>query len=516
MTRSTSDADTGERRLDPESEPRPAVLIVDDVHANLVALEAMLRRDDIEIITASSGAAALEILLVRRVAVAIIDVQMPEMDGFELASLIHGVERTRNVPIIFVTAGSHDSARIARGYSTGAVDYLFKPIDELVLRGKVDVFVMLEKSRQRLEEADRMRETFIAVLGHDLRNPLGGMMMNAQLLQRCEDPGDATEHIQRIIHSGNRMSRMIEQLLDATRFRKDGRVSLVPTAADLHDLAGQIASEFEQSSDRVRLEVVGDTRGSWDTDRIEQVLSNLVGNAISHSPSGACVRVHVDGEQEDTVRVQIHNEGPPIPQHLRATLFEPFRRFELVPRKRQGLGLGLYITQQLVHAHGGVISFESSAESGTCFSVYLPRHVRPTQPSDSQLPQTESAADVGAPNDVEGATILLVEDNDVARMSLEELLQDSGYRVIASGCPENALALAKDHGGAIDVLLSDIRLPKLSGQQLAQQLRQARPDMRVVFMSGLSEAPTEDAAFIQKPLDLNVLIETLQNVLLPS
>jgi CheY-like chemotaxis protein len=137
---------------------RPLVLLVDDVANNLLALEGLLTRDDIDIRTASSGQAALEILLEEDVAVAIIDVQMPGMDGFELASLMRGVEKTSYVPIIFVTAGSRGMVGVFTGYEIGAVDYLTKPIDEQALRGKVDVFVSLEKHRQALREMDRMRE----------------------------------------------------------------------------------------------------------------------------------------------------------------------------------------------------------------------------------------------------------------------------------------------------------------------------------------------------------------------
>ena len=158
----------------------PVVLIVDDFAENLIAMEAMLRCDEFEIVTARSGRAALDILLDRSVALAIIDVQMPEMDGFELATLMRGVEKTRYVPIVFVTAHSPDVARMFKGYEVGAVDYLFKPIDQQVLRGKVDVFVTLERQRQQLLQVERMREMFVGILGHDLRNPLQSILASAE------------------------------------------------------------------------------------------------------------------------------------------------------------------------------------------------------------------------------------------------------------------------------------------------------------------------------------------------
>lgn len=352
---------------------RPVVLIVDDVPDNLLALEEMLDRDDIDILAVGSGREALEILLQREVALAILDVQMPEMDGFELAMLIRGVEKTAYTPIIFVTAGWRDQAGMIMGYEAGAVDYLIKPVDRHVLRSKVDVFVTLHRHRKAVEEANRMAETFIAVLGHDLRSPLSGILLSAQMLARCADGHDAK--IEQIRTSGKRMARMIEHLLDATRFRQDGTVGIESASADLRVLAEQIIRELDGGSHRHRLRVRGNTNGTWDADRVQQVLSNLIGNALRHSPDDCTVTTLIDGRASDDVAIQVRNGGPPIPRQLRSVLFEPFRRSSCERRSNEGLGLGLYITKQLVEAHGGTISFTSDALEGTCFAVRLPRHV---------------------------------------------------------------------------------------------------------------------------------------------
>lgn len=361
-------------RTRPRAGYRPVVLIVDDIPDNLMALEAMLQRDDIEIVTAGSGSEALEVLLEREVALAILDVQMPDMDGFELAALMRGVEKTTYIPIIFVTAGWRDEAGLFRGYEAGAVDYLFKPIDERILRSKVDVFVTLDRHRRELEELDRMREMFMAVLGHDLRSPLNGILLATQLLARRLDTEEL--NVQRIRESGQRMNRMITQLLDATRFRQDGTINLIPEPACMRALVDQIVSELDEGSERCALEHQGATSGTWDPDRMLQVLSNLIGNAARHGPAEERIAIRVDGREEHELRLRVHNGGPPIPDELRGTLFEPFRRASYERRRSEGLGLGLYITKQLVDAHGGTITFTSDARTGTQFSVVLPRHAR--------------------------------------------------------------------------------------------------------------------------------------------
>src|SRR6185369_2595462 len=162
-------------------------LLVDDRAENLLALSTLLRRDDVELLTARSGAEALDLLLSHDVALALLDVQMPGMDGFELAELMRGSARTRDIPIIFITAGVQDQVRIFRGYDSGAVDFLYKPVDPRILLHKTDVFFQLYRQKQQLvrelsdrTETLRLNEMFTAVLGHDLRNPLNAIVTGAQ------------------------------------------------------------------------------------------------------------------------------------------------------------------------------------------------------------------------------------------------------------------------------------------------------------------------------------------------
>src|SRR5262245_32530137 len=160
------------------------LLLVDDQEENLAALEASLRRSGLEILTARSGREALELLFTHDVALAILDLQMPVMDGFELAERMRGAEQTKHVPILFVTAGAHDSKRVFRGYETGPVDFLCKPIEPRMLQSKAEVFLELYRQRQELSNALRLNEMFVSILGHDLRNPLCAIMLGAQTLAK--------------------------------------------------------------------------------------------------------------------------------------------------------------------------------------------------------------------------------------------------------------------------------------------------------------------------------------------
>jgi signal transduction histidine kinase len=351
-----------------------AVLVVEDLAEDPLALEEMLARDDVEVATARSEHEALEILLEQDVALAIIDVQMPEMDGFALAAMMRGMERTRYVPIIFITAGAGDRSHVYNAYESGAVDVLFRPIDPHVLRSKVDVFVTLERQRQLVLEAKRTHEMFVGILGHDLRTPLQATMTSAELALNRTNEAPVRELIERIRGNVGRMVQLIEQLLDLTRLRVGGGIALSLGSADLRHLAEQAVLELEGVRQGILIEVVGDTTGTWDADRVLQIVSNLVGNAVRHGSVDSPIRIVIDGAREDAVVLRVHNSGSPIPDELRAELFEPFRRSDGRDRERPGLGLGLYITRQLVLAHRGSVSLESSTEAGTCFLVTMPRH----------------------------------------------------------------------------------------------------------------------------------------------
>jgi two-component system sensor histidine kinase/response regulator len=359
--------------------PPVRFLLVDDLEDNLLALSALLRELEVEILTARSGREALELLLEHDVALAFLDVQMPEMDGFELAELMRGAERTRHVPIIFITAGVRDSHRHFRGYEAGAVDFLYKPIDPHVLRSKAEVFFQLYRQKQQLDaniremaETLRLNEVFAAVLGHDLRNPLNAIVASAHVLTKSADPL-ARSTAERVLNSGRRMARLIEDLLDFSRARLAGGITVRPEPGDLGELMRRVLHEHQVAAPdrRIVLTQEGSLRARFDGERIAQIASNLVGNALQHGRDGE-IRVHLDGGDAAEVRLSVSNRGE-IPTHLLAEVFEPFRkRRDEHSARGGGLGIGLYIVQQIARSHGGDVTVASS-DGATCFTVVLPR-----------------------------------------------------------------------------------------------------------------------------------------------
>lgn len=361
--------------------PRIKCLLVDDLEENLLALAALLQRDDLELLTARSGSDALELLLVHDVALAFLDVQMPDMDGFELAELLRGSERTRHVPLIFVTAGAREPHRLFKGYESGAVDFIYKPIEPRILKNKADVFFQLYRQRQQLAEelrdrteTLRLNEMFSALLAHDLRNPLSAVLASAQILQRRSSDPHAHEAAARILSSGNRMGRMIEDMLDLARARLAGGIIVKREPADFRMLVERVIREHQAAAPErlIESEFEGDFSGCWDAERIAQVASNLIGNALKHGDAQAAVQVRLDGMAHDSIILSIANAGT-IPAELLDHLFDPFRGGQRPAGRSEGLGLGLYIVYQIVKAHRGSVEVDTGRNDQTVFRVVVPR-----------------------------------------------------------------------------------------------------------------------------------------------
>ena len=230
----------------------------------------------------------------------------------------------------------------------------------------------------RLRHTVRLNQLFAGVVGHDLRNPLAAIMNTAQLALRRDEGERMSRPLSRILSAGERMTRMIEQLLDFTRASVGGGIPLDPTDTDLATLGRRVIAEVEDASPErtILVEMLGDLDGFWDADRLAQVISNLAGNAVSHGASGAPVKVLFDGSAPEHAIIRIWNGGAVRPEVL-PVMFEPFRGTELRRDRAKGLGLGLYITQQIVLAHGGAIDVASSEDDGTTITVKLPRRPAP-------------------------------------------------------------------------------------------------------------------------------------------
>jgi signal transduction histidine kinase len=390
------------------SEIQAKLLIVDDLPENLLALEALIKREDRAVFKALSADEALSLLLQHEFALAILDVQMPGMNGFELAELMRSTEKTKNIPIVFVSAAGRELNYAFKGYESGAVDFLHKPLDIHAVKSKVNVFVdlyrqrkamkqqveALEQSRQEqeallkqlqatqneLEHAVRMRDDFMSIVSHEVRTPLNGLILETQLrkLHLAKDNSSAftLDKLRAMVDRDERqiqsLIRLIEDMLDVSRIRT-GKLSIRPSTFDLAQLVSNLlenfAAQISAAESTVSFSADEPVLGIWDEFRIEQVVANLLTNALRYGARKPIeVRVYVEAGH---ARVDVLDHGIGISAENQKRIFQQFERVS-ASHVVAGLGLGLFISEQIVAAHAGSISVESQEGEGSLFRICLP------------------------------------------------------------------------------------------------------------------------------------------------
>ncbi|HEY6529144.1 MAG TPA: hybrid sensor histidine kinase/response regulator [Cellvibrionaceae bacterium] len=377
------------------------ILIVDDLPENLQALAKVIEANDREIYQAMSGDTALELLLEHEFALAILDVMMPGMNGFQLAELMRSTERTRHIPIIFVSAGGKELNYAFKGYETGAVDFLHKPLDISAVKSKVNVFVSLyqktsqvkhqvvalERSQRELnhtqlelQKALKMRDDFMSMVAHELRTPLNTLYLEAQVRGLKLSQGDTSaftlEKLSSMIERDGRqiqnMARLISDMVDVTQIQ-NGKLSIRPSHTDLSELLHRIVAYFspqaEIAGSSVVLTIEENVTGVWDEFRVEQIIINLLTNALRYG-EGKPIEVILVKTCE-SAEISVRDRGVGIAPTEQQRIFEKFERGGN-QSVREGLGIGLYIARHLAAVHNGTLMVKSTLGEGATFTLKLP------------------------------------------------------------------------------------------------------------------------------------------------
>jgi signal transduction histidine kinase len=574
------------------AEDKVNILLVDDQPARLMSYEAILSVLGQNLVHARSGTEALQRLMETDFAAILLDVNMPVMDGFETAAMIHEHPRFEKIPIIFVTAVHVTDLDRLKGYELGAVDYVYVPVVPEILRGKVEVLVQLyrqrrelerlnrklakanedladanaalqaekarelealnatladanrelaqanqtlqaeiaerERAQEALEAADRRKDDFLAMLSHELRNPLAAIQGAIELMQLKKLDDAQLIWARDVLARQNRhLSRLIDDLLDVSRITR-GKLTLHTEAVELREVVEHALETVRPLIEGRRHRLVLSlpdfplhVRG--DAVRLSQIVCNLLTNAAKYTDEGGTVELVLDrasgstsGYEEAIVRVQDNGRG--ISKEVLSRLFEPSTHEErLNSGEHGGLGIGLIVVRGLVQMHGGSVEARSDGPGrGSMFSVRLPvlsaEEFRLTvQPTRDLAPALAAATENGS-----GLRILVVDDNQDSACSMTMLLELQGHEVQVAHAGQTALKIA--HESRPDVILLDIGMPGMNGYEVARQLRAQKTfaDTLLVAVTGYGRASdvkqTEAAGFdhhLVKPIDY----EKLQSLL---
>jgi signal transduction histidine kinase len=524
---------------------RVNILLVDDQPGKLLSYEAMLHQLDENLIKASSGREALEQLLRTDITVVLMDVSMPDLDGFELAQIIRQHHRYQKTAIIFVSAVHFSEVDQLRGYETGAVDYVSVPVVPELLRAKVGVFIELYRKRResellnrrleqrvaertaeleasiqrqleladQLREADRRKDEFLGLLAHELRNPLAAVSnaVHIMRLKGIEDPAIRTSR-DLIERQSNHLARLVDDLLDVSRIRTGKSklrvepVELAPVIADAIETSRPL---IDARSHQLHVHLPEHpVRVEGDRARLTQVIANLLNNAAKYQHKGGRIDLTLS-EAAGTATLSVRDRGVGLAPEALAHIFSLFWQCERSAGEAQGgLGIGLSLVRTLVEMHHGTVSVASEgAGMGSEFVVTLPTAAPGVSVEAAAEPVHEQRT---------RRKVLVVDDNRDAAESLATLLRLDGHDVHVAFDGPDALELAPRMQP--DVILLDIGLPGLDGYEVCRRIRASGlVDAEIIAMTGYGQdrdrQRSHEAGFDRhtlKPVDIPELLSRLK------
>ncbi|MBU1009801.1 MAG: response regulator [Bacteroidetes bacterium] len=466
------------------------VLIVDDRPENLLTLEGILESDNLNILKANSGNEALGIMLESDVSLVLMDVQMPGMDGFEVAEIMRSSERTKYIPIIFVTAISKQRQHIFRGYETGAVDYLYKPLDLEILQSKIKAFIeffqhknALEDTTRKLaktvdelnmakriaEEATSAKSAFLATMSHEIRTPLNGIIGMAELgLMDDEINAIQKERLLDIKNSGESLLEIINEILDISKIEAD-KLELEEIEFSIREVIEKIVNLLSVKIFQEKLEFVCEISPNLpdiligDPLRIRQILINLLSNAIKFTEEGTVglyVRLIDHVEEQVSIEFSVEDTGIGIPKERIGRLFESYTQVDTsTTRTHGGTGLGLTISQKLVNMMGGQIKIESELGVGSKFYYKLNMVT-----GDQKIRPWELKLD--RPNNT--YNVLIIDDHQKSADIVIDLLKNWKINFHYANTCKNGIDIIQEN--TFDLVLIDFYLQKMNGAEVAEKI----------------------------------------------
>ncbi len=470
---------------------KPKLLIVDDKLANLITLEGILSDLDVEFVRSLNGNEALSLTLDHEFALALIDVEMPGMDGYELVEILRNYKQTKYLPVIFVSAVYSDEYYIRKGIGVGAVDFIVKPIKSPLLIGKVKIFIDLYnnqnqlkqllaekettaaellKAKEKAEYATYSKSIFLANMSHEIRTPLNGIIGMSEILSKTELTDKQSEFLSSIKLSGEDLLIIINDILDFSKIEA-GQLQIENISFSIHEQTTNVFKVLQLKADEknINLEFIIDKNVPEfifsDPLRIKQILINLINNAIKFTEKGDVklkVSVLIGLDNQLFLKFQIIDTGIGISKENIKKMFQEFTQADSsTTRKHGGTGLGLTISKKLTELMGGEVGLTSEVGVGSTFSFTIKTSVGKKPKED-----LKTKSKLTLPKNLK---ILLVEDNLINQKVSSIMIKQIGFPCDIAANGEVAVLMHKEN--KYDIIFMDILMPVMDGMEATQQIR---------------------------------------------
>lgn len=520
------------------------ILLVDDRQENLIALESLVKRDDVKIFSSTSPYEALRMALELDISIALVDVKMPQMDGFEFVHMLKGNLQTKDILVIFVTAMFKDTKYLVRGLNLGAVDYLYKPLNPLVTAAKVDSFIQIVRHQLNIrkknkelqiyqkqllrakEEAERgksLKENFLANMSHELRTPINGIIGLTKLLNDTDLTADQKEMIRLLTLSSSSLLGVMNDILDLSKIEA-GKFNIIKSETDLFKNCHAVLHLLRIEAKEKGLELLVEFDKNLpaliyvDSLRLNQILINLVANAIKFTMFGQVVlKVMLCARKGNDFQLKfsVCDTGIGISKENLEKIFDTFEQGDAQTTVNcEGIGLGLSLIKELVKLKGGELEATSTVHVGSCFSYT--NWYKMAKTKKTSLIEQESLVRLG------NVRILVAEDNLINAFVMKRIFKqwNVDFDIVDNG--RAVLDALRD--GDYHLILMDTFMPVMNGLEATRLIRsghvQGKEKIPIISFSSSVLDADKNAALtagandvVSKPFDVDVLYRKIQRYL---
>jgi CheY-like chemotaxis protein len=503
----------------------PNILIVDDVSANLMILGSILKRKGYRVRPVPNGQHALLAAEKEQPDLILLDIMMPEMDGFEVCRHLKESPKLADIPVIFISA-LNDPTDIVKALTSGGVDYISKPFhaEEVLARVKTHLqlhlqSIVLKQQSIELKELVATKDKFFSIISHDLRGPIGGFMALTELMadESTElSPEEQKEFIVEISKSSRNVFNLLENLLEWALIQQ-GNILFKPEHIDLTELVNESTRTLHDSIQKknIHLDVVlaADLKVFADANMIQSVIRNLVSNAIKFTPVGGEIAISAGFTENKNLVIVVKDSGIGMNHTIKTDLFQLDKKTGRSGTEgEQSTGLGLILCKEFIEKHGGELWVESEEGVGSSFYFTIPDHAL----SQSLNAENKISAEDGNINQLSNLKILIAEDNENSGTLLKMLTNTFSNRVLDAVTGKEAVEICRNNPD-IDLILMDIKMPVLDGYEATKLIREFNKDVIIIAQTAFGFDGEREKAinagctdYILKPINKNQLFQAIR------
>lgn len=503
----------------------PDILIVDDVPANLKVLGDILKSEGYKVRPVPNGAMALQVALKEKPDLILLDIMMPDMDGYEVCRRLKESLLLKDIPVIFISA-LNDTKDIVKALQCGGVDFITKPFQADEISARVNTHlklhhqsVMLLEQSIQLQQLNASKDKFFSIIAHDLRGPLGGLMGLSEMIadeSQLLSPGEKQDMIRILSRSAQNIYNLLENLLEWAQMQQ-GHTAFNPQVAGLRKLvtdSTKLLFEVSRKKDiSITVEIDYNQKVLADTNMFQSVIRNLVSNAIKFTPKGGSVIISANLTDNKTSVITVKDTGIGMKSEMVTNLFRLNKN-----NSRRGTegenstGLGLLLCREFVERHGGELWVESEEGKGSLFCFTIPDNAN-SKVADHGHRINTSEHEAGHFRNLK---VLIAEDNENSELLIRIVISPFSHQVLEAGTGIAAVEVCRNNPD-IDLVLMDINMPEMDGLEATRQIRKFNSDIVIIAQTAFGQTDSREKAlaagcndYISKPIDVTELLNIIR------